>query len=230
MKNIIVTILFLLLTINLIGEVITDELWLKAVKLKSESMNVYPTQTKYVAEIKDKKGNIEQVETIVISHKEEEGKIINSFKEGSNSDGALTEEDDAVQRYMSMDVSSDDEGFFRKETSSDFTLERMDNEILEGVDYAKYKIYLKSKTDDENIESQGFVWLDTTSGVPFKMSLNIDPHKMVIKDFTVDTYFSLSETGFLKAHEVITNITISIIFKKMFITQTMIRENYLEMK
>ncbi len=229
MKNLILIILLSLLAINLLGEKITDDLWLKAVQLKSESMNAYPTKTQYISQTKDKKGNVEEEETIIISHQENNGQIINSFLEGTNSKGNLTEEDESVKRYLSMSAISEDEGMFKTETSEDFTLKRLDNEMIEGKDYAKYKVNSKAKSDDGVVDSEGFIWLDSNSGAPFKMTLDVDPHKMVIKKLTVNTLYSLSQAGFLQTDKIVTDIVISIVLKKMYITQTILRENYLQL-
>ncbi len=226
MNKLILSILLSVLAITLYSEKITDELWLKAVQLKSESMNVYPSQTQYISETKDKKGNVDQEEKIIISHKEDDGKIINSLVEASNSQGLMTNEDESVKRYLSMDVLSEDKGIFSAETSEEFNIERIPNELLDGKDYAKYKIYMLSKTDDENVESEGFIWLDSNSGVPFKMTLDVDPHKMAVKSLRVNTYYSLSDSGFLQTDKIITDVVISILIKKMYITQTILRENY----
>lgn len=222
-------ILFSLLAISLTSAPIIDEVWLKAVKLESESLNAYPSKTHYIAETKDKKGKVEEEERIVISHEAKDGKVINNFVEGFNSEGPLSADDESVKRYLSMDATPDDEGFFKSETSADYSVERIANETIDGQEYAKYKVAMKSDSDGIKIDSEGYVWLDSKSGLPFKKYLEVDPHKMVIKEFNVTSYHSLSETGIIQADKTITNIVISLVFKKIYVTQTIINENYLKL-
>ena len=229
MRKIILIGLLVIFTLIIGSEEIKDELWLKAVQLKSQSMDVYPTQTKFSSVTKDKKGNVQQEEVVTISHAERDGSIINSLAEAYNSEGPLTEENESVKKYLGMDVLSKDEGVFKSETSEDFTLQRLDNEILEGTEYAKYKISMLTDGEKKKVESDGFIWLELETGIPHKLSLEIDLNQMMIKSLNSNTYYSLSETGFLQTDQVVTDVAISVLFKKMFVTQTITREKYLKL-
>jgi len=229
MKNKILIILILLLTVNLIAEVITDELWLKAVDLKSKSLNIYPTQSQYKTVVKNKKGNVEMTEDIVLAHEEINGQIINTFIQGSSSEGSLTEESKSVQEYLKQPVVVDDMSVFKSETSSDFSLKRLGKEVVQEIECVKYQVNMVSKRDDEEVESNGFVWLDSISGVPLQLSLDVDPNKMVVKSLDVVTYYSISDDGYLITDKVVTDIVISLVFKKMFITNTIINGKYLKL-
>lgn len=229
MKSKILIIFALLLTLNIIAETITDQLWLKAVDLKSKSLNIYPTQSKHKTEMKNKKGEVEMTEIITLAHKEVDGQIINSFVEGSNSEEMLDTDSDSVKRYLKQTVLVEDVSVFKTETSSDFSLERIDNDFIAGKEYAKYKVEMVSDTDDEDIKSKGFVWLDPISGIPFRLALDVDPNKMVVKSLDVVTDYSVSESGFLITDKVVTDVVISIVFKKMYISSTTTRKNYLKL-
>ncbi len=226
MKKIMLTCLILLTSLLVLSEEIQDELWLKAVKLNEKSKNLYPSQTTYQSLTKNKKGEVDMAETIIISHHESEGKVINTLKDASNNQGKLDEENESVKRYLSMDVLSDDEGIFISELSDDFQVTRINNEFIDDKEYAKYKIDMISRENDEKIESEGFVWLDKETGVPLKMSLDVDPNKMVVKELRVDTYFSLNPQGYLVTDKLETNIVISLVFKKIYVTQIVTREDY----
>jgi hypothetical protein len=226
MKKIILIGIMLVSGLLIWSTEIKDPLWLKAVELKRAAFNTYPSQTTYISQTKDKKGNIDQEETIILSHSNKEGEIINSLVKAFNSEGDLSEDDDSVKRYLSMEVLSDDLGFFRTETSEEFQLKRLADESISGTTYAKYEVRETSQKDNKTIESEGYVWLDKETGLPLKMSLEVDPDQMVVKELKIDTYYSLSPSGFLQTDKVETNIIISLVFKKMYITQIMTRDNY----
>ncbi len=226
MKKIIITMALLLTVILIWTSEITDPLWLKAVDLKSESLNIYPEKTTYISQTKDKKGNVEQEETIVISHTNQDGKVINSLVKAYNNDGDLTEDNDSVQRYLSMKVVSDDLGVFKTETTDDFIVENIGNEVIDGKEYVKYLIDMKTESDGKTIESDGYIWIEKETAIPYKLSLDVDPNQMMVKELKVDTFFSLSPDGYLQTDKVETNVVISMVFKKMYISQIVTRENY----
>lgn len=102
----------------------------------------------------------------------------------------------------------------------------MANETIEGKEYAKYEIYMRSLHEKKEIKSEGFAWLDTETGVPFQLKLNIDPSSMMVKSLNAITYYSLSEEGYLTSDKLVTEIVVSILLKKLYVTQTVVKKDF----
>ncbi|MBI9032159.1 hypothetical protein JEZ13_09200 [bacterium] len=226
MKKVITIILVLLSSVVLYGQEITDELWLRAVELKMSSTQVYPTQSEYRSITKDKKGKVEEEESIFISHTEEDGDIINKFISGSNSRGEIDEDYETVQRYLSINVISEEKGIFQTTLSDKFSLKRESDEKIEGIEYAKYKMKMKTDKDGKKIDSEGYVWIDKARGVPFKLVLDIDPDQKMVKKLQSSTYYSLTDEGYLVSTKSETEIEVSVVIKRIFMTQIVNRSNF----
>ncbi|MFA7056087.1 MAG: hypothetical protein WC155_00825 [Candidatus Cloacimonadales bacterium] len=226
MKKLVLLIILASLSLLLFGEVITDELWLKAVKLKNASFDIYPSTTTYKSIIKDKKGTVQQEITILIAHTEKDGNIINSFVEGQTSDEPLTADDEAVAVYLGTDVLVKEAGIFKTETNEDFKLTRVADEMLEGKEYAKYQITQFIMNEKKKIKSEGFIWLDAITGIPLKMVADIEPNHMMVKSINMTTTFSLTKDGYLVADEKATDVNISVVFKKMNMTQVVTSKGF----
>ncbi len=167
-------------------------------------------------------------ENIILSHKEVNGQIINSFVSGSSGDESLSKDSKQVKEYLKQSVLFDDMSVFKAETSPDFSLRRIGPEIIKNIKYVKYKIKMVTERDGEEVECSGYVWLESTTGTPLKLVLNVEPNQMTVKSIDIVTDYSVSDSGFLITDKVVTDIVVSIIVKKMFITNTIIRENYLK--
>lgn len=226
MKHKVLIIFTLLLTFSLMADVITDELWLKAVDLKSKSLNIYPTESHYKTVVKNKKGEIEMTEDISFTHEEVNGQIVNTFVEGRDSEGILTKDSDSVIQYLKKPVLVEDMSVFKTETSPDFSLKRIGNETIEGIDYVKYELEMETDNEGNKVDSKGAIWLDATSGVPLKLDLDVDVHKMMVKDMKIMTTYTLSDSGYLTTNTLATELVISLVFKKMYINNMITQDNY----
>lgn len=226
MKKLVLLIMLASASLLLFGEVITDELWLKGVTLKNASFDIYPSTTTYKSIIKDKKGAVQQEITILIAHTEKDGNIVNTFVEGHTSDEPLTADDEAVAVYLGTDVLVKEAGIFKAETSEDFNLTRVANEVIENKEYAKYKVIQFVMKDDKKIKSEGFIWLDATTGIPLKMITDIESNHMMVKSISMTTTFLLTKDGYLVADEKATDVQISVVFKKMNMTQVVTSRDY----
>lgn len=230
MKRFILISLVVLWAMVIQSAEITDALWLKAVQLKKNSLNVYPITSEYRTIMKNKKGEVEEDQIVIISHREENGKIINSFVSGKNSDGKVSADDGDVKAYLEMDVIAKDESVFKSTESKDFKLKRLANEVVNKEELAKYSISMITESDGKAVKSDGFAWLNKTTGVPVKLLLDIDLNKTMIKKLTSVTSYDVTEAGYLVSTKSETEIEVSIVFKKMFITQIMSHKDFRKLK
>lgn len=226
MKKLLIMGIWMVSILLAYSQEITDELWLKAVELKEKSVNVYPGQSEYRSITKNKKGKIEDDSKVIISHVEEDGNVVNKFLSGSSSKGEISEEDELVERYLGIKVISDDNGIFRSSLSKEFSLVRTADEVIDGKEYAKYKVKMLSDNDGNEIVSNGFAWLDIESGVPYKLILDIDPDKRMIKKLVSTTYYSMTDDGYLISIKSETEIEVSVVLKKIFMTQIVSRSDF----
>lgn len=226
MKRLILVVTLCLTSLLLISIEIADELWLNAVKIKEQSAYIYPTTTNYHSLFKDKEGNVKYEIDIFLEHYEEDGEVVNRFVEGFSKEKPLTEKDQPVPRYLSTAVLMKKEGVFQSTISDDFKLSRLANETIDGKEYAKYEVSMRSWHEKREVKSVGFAWLDAETGVPFKLHLNIDPSSMMIKSLDATTYYSLSEEGYLTSDKLVTEIVVDIFFKKLYVTQTVTKRDF----
>lgn len=226
MNRLIIISVLLVSIFSLVSEEIQDQLWLKAVAIKKSSLNTYPSKTSYSSVIKNKKGEIEKEEMIIIAHEDIDGQVVNTLIDAYDNEGKLDKENDSVKTYLNTNVLSDDDGIFQTETSDEFSINRVGEETIDGKKYMKYLINTLTFEDGKEIKSEGNVWLDLETGAPLKLELDIDPDQMMVKSLTMKNNYSLSQEGYLQVDKTITDISISIVFKKIFITQTVNREAY----
>lgn len=104
MKRLILVVTLCLISLLLTSIEIADELWLKAVKIKEQSANIYPTTTNYHSIFKDKDGDVNYVVDVHLEHYEKDGEVVNLFVEGFSKEKQLTEKDQPVPRYLSTEV------------------------------------------------------------------------------------------------------------------------------
>ncbi len=220
MKKIIISVIMLTALFSLYCKEINDQLWLKAVQLKRNAKNYYSSKTTFQTIQKDKRGNEKEKSVVTLKYIEQDGNIITKFVEGYQDGKALTSDDKMVESYMQTPANIDDgQGFFFTRTSDSFKLKRKGSEVINGDNYIKFWIELEKEEDGEEIDIEGYIWINEETGVPLKSVLELDPHKIMVKKITMTNRYKLVDQDKLCIYDTSLDIVASMVLKKFYITQ-----------
>jgi hypothetical protein len=227
MKRIIILLFMLPALISLSSEPITDDLWLKAVQFKRNAKDSFPQKSTFIMIMKDKKGEVQTATEIEIKATDDNGNLITEIVSATRDDEPLAEDDKALEKLSETDILDDGEGLFFLETSEEQKLERAGEEIIDGIKYIKYFVDIEKEDEDGNdIDIEGHVWINELTGVPLKSEFELDPHKMMVKSINMINSYELIDESRLCTTETTMDIVVSILFKKMYMTQRTLSSNF----